>query len=176
LPRAPRSRAGRPAAGWRQRGRGGVELGQPEQRARGVLPRRGRRRGLERVHQRPYRSHLDDGRLVLVADGEVEQRRDAVLLQQRVRVRQQPDERADVARHGDADSVVRVVLGQQPELHRRAAERVQRLRRAFQLGHERGDCVLDASAAHESSRRWMPAAAAGVKERSSLPHSLKGSE
>lgn len=34
----------------------------------------------------------------------------------------------------------------------------------------------DASATQDSSRRWMPAAAAGVKERSSLPHSLKGSE
>jgi len=124
-------------------GRGGaVELGQPEQRASGVLPRGGRRGGLERVHQRPYRSRLDDDRLVLVADGEVEQRRDAVLLQQRVRVRQQLDERPDAARRGDADTVVRVVLGQQPELHGRAAERVQRRRRALQLGHERGDCVL----------------------------------
>ena len=33
-----------------------------------------------------------------------------------------------------------------------------------------------ASAAQDSSKRWIPAAAAGVKERSSLPHSLKGSE
>ena len=33
-----------------------------------------------------------------------------------------------------------------------------------------------ASAAQDSSRQWMPAAAAGMKERSSLPHSLKGSE
>lgn len=102
-------------------GRGGaVELGQAEQRARRVLPR-GRRRGrLERVDERPYRAGLHDDRLVLVADRQVEQRRDAVLLQERVGVRQQRDERTHRPGRRDANPVVRVVLRQQPELHRGA--------------------------------------------------------
>ncbi|RLM56355.1 hypothetical protein C2845_PM10G14790 [Panicum miliaceum] len=101
---------------------GGAELGQPEQRACGVLPRGGRRGELERLHQRPHRAGRRDVRVVPVADGEVEQRRDAVLLQQRARVRQQPDERPHAPRRGDADAVVRVVLGQHPELHGRAPD------------------------------------------------------